>query len=105
MNTTELLKSVIDWREKFTGDEKFLEKLVGDPQPGDKIQIRWKERKATDYGYIFTLPGMDAEQLECLVHVPQPDNSDGMDNAEEVYSNLLTLLSFDILESILIIKK
>jgi len=67
-------------------------KLDGDPIPGGKIEIKWKGREFTDEGYFFALPTSDTDIYDICVHIPEPDNSDGMDSAPPVWINLYQLV-------------
>ena len=45
-------------------------------EPGDRIKITWQGRMKgiIDYGYIFTLPGFDSDDIYItgIVHIPYP---------------------------------
>lgn len=68
-------------------------KLSGLDYPGCRIEITWVGREEHDYGYLFQLPICDDGIGDFLFHVPNPDNSDGRDNAPPVWGHLNNLLS------------
>lgn len=74
------------------------EKLQGEPIPGGKIEIKWKGRSETDHGYFFALPTSDTEIYDICVHIPSPDNSDGMDDAPPVWINLYELVNNNLVK-------
>jgi hypothetical protein len=71
--------------------------------PGDRIEIVWIDRDFTDTGYLFQLPGMDdyGDMLDYFVHIPDPDNSDGIGNADAEFVYLWELLSFKRVKQII----
>ncbi len=48
------------------------------PIPGAKVEIYWKQFKDPDYGYIFTLPGDDEEDIfiSGIIHIPFPQGGE-----------------------------
>lgn len=89
------LEQLIKGQELFLdtdiSDEDW-EKVQGIPIPGGKIEIKFKGRPETDHGYFFALPTSDIEIYDICVHIPSPDNSDGMDDAPPVFINLYELV-------------
>lgn len=76
-------------------------KILFEPAAGDWIEIYWTDREMPDRGYIFTLPEQDIDTLDCCVHVPQMDNSDGIGNGEEIHLHLMEILSNKRVEQII----
>lgn len=73
--------------------DEYWNKIKGEAQPGGKIEIKWKEREFTDKGYFFALPDSDVEIGDICVHIPFPDNSDGIGDAPPVWINLYELVN------------
>lgn len=77
-------------------NEEHFNKMNGNPIPGDQITVVWTDRDEHDFGYVFTLPQMDdADDLNLIVHIPNPDNSDGMGDAPPVWIHLYELVKLD----------
>lgn len=60
--------------------------------PGSKVEIYWKQFEEPDYGYIFTLPGFDENDIfmSGIVHIPLPQGGEkSRDPAEWVYLDRL----------------
>jgi len=56
--------------------------------PGSKVEIYWKQFEEPDYGYIFTLPGFDEDDIfmSGIVHIPLPQGGEkSRDPAEWIY--------------------
>jgi len=58
-------------------DYKKIEQINPPINPGARVEIYWKKSwgfKEPDYGYIFTLPGEDEEDVfvDGIVHIPYP---------------------------------
>ena len=60
-----------EWDDKKIEEVNPLGRSV---EPGAKVEIYWKQFDEPDYGYIFTLPGFDEEDIYIsgIVHVPNP---------------------------------
>lgn len=61
------------------GKDDFNEnkiKTKSNGEPGDKVKIIWKNKHKgmIDYGYIFTLPGFDSDDIYMtgIIHIPCP---------------------------------
>ena len=87
-----LLKEIEDYQRTGIDDDLF-DKLKGETFPGANVEILWKGREETDKGYVFVLPNQTWDEGDVCVHIPKPDNSDGMDDAPEVYIHISNLLS------------
>jgi len=77
-------------------DHQNFTKLKGRPHPGGECKITWNDREANDYGYFFRIPGihdLGSVDGDVFVHVPRPDNSDGIDDAPEQFMHLNDLLA------------
>lgn len=90
----EILKEIEEYAYYDLTQEQ-RDKLQGDPTLGGKIEIKWKDREYTDYGYAFQIPECDEDpdMQDFIIHVPKPDNSDGIDEATPVWVHLNSLLS------------
>ncbi len=88
----DLLKEIEDYHNLGIDDDLF-DKLQGEAYPGAGVEIFWKGREEPDKGYIFTLPNQTWDEADVCVHIPNPDNSDGMDDAPEVHIHISNLLS------------
>jgi len=77
--------------------DEQLEKIKGECVLGAKVLIKWKGRTFLDKGYLFATPEMDddPDMMDFLVHVPNPDNEDGMDNAPAEWTHINCLLMND----------
>lgn len=92
------LEKLIEAQEAFLDTDipdDDWNKVQGEPIPGGKIEIKWKGRQFADKGYFFALPTSDTEIYDICVHIPSPDNSDGMDDAPPVWINLYQLVIND----------
>lgn len=92
----EIIKHIEDFQFYELTDQE-QKKLKGEPCCGCKVYIKWNNRTEIDKGYSLQLPVQDEDidMLDFLVHVPCPDNSDGMDSAPPVWVHVLSLLSND----------
>lgn len=84
---------LIEHKEYFEIEinDSVLKKVRGSILAGNKIEITWKERRNQDYGYLFALPvscGLD----DLFYHIPNPDNSDGIDDAPPVWGHFNALI-------------
>lgn len=92
------MKELLKQREevlKRDFKEGTFDKIFGISDPGNKVEIFWKDRDFTDTGYLFSLPEMVPDQGDVFLHITNVDNSDGMDKAPDVHIHLLELASFD----------
>lgn len=74
---------------------KQLDKLIGECRPGSKVKIHWVTEfgtKVVDEGYVFEAPDMDSESADCFVHVPNPENPGGKDNADPEFIYMISLI-------------
>lgn len=74
---------------------KENDKLKGDCHPGCNVKIHWITEHGTkiiDEGYVFEGPGMDSESGDCFVHVPNPQNPAGKDNADPEFIYMIALM-------------
>lgn len=97
----ELLQEITDFQNSEMPDDLF-DKLEGETMPGAHVEIFWKDREETDAGYVFVLPGQDWDISDVCVHVPKPDNSDGMDDAPEVHIHIANLLINERVEKVVV---
>lgn len=82
--------------EKYRGVEitdKQWDKLVGDIIPGSAVDIYWTGLgNEPDGGYLFSLPNQAPDEGDIMVHVPHPQNPDGMDEGWPQWVHLVSLL-------------
>lgn len=97
----ELLKEIEDYQNSEIDDNLF-DKLEGETMPGAHVEIFWKKRDETDTGYVFVLPNQTWDEGDVCVHIPKPDNSDGMDDAPEVHIHISNLLSNKLVKKIVV---
>jgi len=88
----ELLKEIEECQNSEL-DGKLFNKMQGEILPGSNVEIFWKGRQESDKGYVFVLPNQTYDEGDFCVHIPRPDNSDGMDNSQEVYIHIFNLIS------------
>lgn len=103
-----MITELLEQREKaldYENWEELFKKIEGDFDFGNKIEVQWVDREDSDYGYLFTLPEMDGELNDFFIHVPSPDNSDGIGPAPEVHIHALELASFERVKKIKILSK
>jgi len=94
-----LLSQIKNWQGRDI-DESSVAKLLFEPKAGDWVEIYWTDREFPDCGYIFTLPEQDIDLLDCCIHVPQMDNSDGIGYGEEIHIHMFELLYNERVEQI-----
>lgn len=75
--------------------EDHFAKIKGEPKAGGKVKIYWVYRDFEDDGYLFTLPDQEPEENDFFIHIPKPDNSDGIGDAPDVHIHMLELASFE----------
>lgn len=86
--------------------DKQLDKLKGECTPGCKVKIYWVTEHGTniiDEGYVFECPDMDADSGDCFVHVPNPDNPGGKDNADPEFIYMIALMQNPLCKKIVCI--
>lgn len=77
------------------------EKIIGDVAGGSFVMITWNDRESPDYGYIFELPGVtNADEGDVFVHIPKPNNEDGMDEVPPVFKHIDEISILDRVVSI-----
>lgn len=92
----DLVNKRIELHEAELTDEQ-CNKLKGDCYPGCKVRIYW-DKSITgavfyDEGYVFVGEDMDyADEGDCFVHVPNPDNPGGIGPAEPEFKYMIELL-------------
>lgn len=93
-------KEEIEFYRFYELTEEEQNKLQGDAFPSSVIKIKWVGRTEIDRGYLFQLPKQDEDidMGDFMVHVPNPDNSDGMDSAPPVWVHLNALLSNELVK-------
>lgn len=101
-NMKNLIKEIKKYQDIELEDSVY-DKIDGEAIPGSNVEIHWVDRDEIDEGYIFTLPDQQWDEYDACVHIPSPDNSDGIDDAPEVHIHLLKLASFDRVEKIIIL--
>ena len=73
---TEKYKEPAEYKEFDCKNKKIEE--INSPGPGARVEIYWKQFEDPDYGYIFTLPGDDEEDIfiDGIVHIPYPQGGE-----------------------------
>lgn len=89
----DLQKLIEEYQYAELTDEQ-IEKIKGELALGAKVSIKWKERNNSDKGYLFATPEMDddPDMFDFIVHIPNPDNEDGMDDAPAEWTHINFLL-------------
>ena len=90
---TKKYKEPVEYKE-FDCKTKKIEE-INCPEPGARVEIYWKQFDQPDYGYIFTLPGEDEDDifLSGIIHIPNPQGGEKcQDPPEWIY--LGRLLSY-----------
>lgn len=89
-------------------DEQW-NKVKGECEPGCIVFVYWMRNEyevkmgfdqTVDDGYVFVLPGMDAQILDAYFHVPYPANPGGKDTAPPEWGYVLNLLDNPLVERI-----
>lgn len=96
-----LIKEIEDYQNSEMPDD-LLDKLEGETMPGAHVEIFWKDREETDTGYVFVLPNQSWDEADVCVHVPKPDNSDGIGDAPEVHIHISNLLINERVEKVVV---
>lgn len=74
-------------------------------EPGDRVEITWKNRDYTDFGYLFMLPNQDIDtEFDMCVHIPKPDNSEGMGDGPPAWLHLYELVKLEDIKEVKILK-
>jgi cold shock CspA family protein len=100
-----LMKELLEQIEKFRNSElpeNMYDKLQGEILPGATVKVYWNDRRESDKGYIFVLPGQYADEGDAFVHVPQMDNSDGIGNGEEIYIHISEILTNERVKKVVV---
>jgi len=103
-------KKAFEIMEEFSELENIDFDKLPDLQPGDHIEIYWKnidyEFELPDKGYVLTLPNtVDADCGNVIIHVPMPNNYSGKDEAEEVFIHLIDLSNNNNFKKICIVER
>ena len=66
-------------------DYKKIKEINPPINPGAKVEIYWKHLDGVDYGYIFTLPGGEDEDVfvDGIIHIPYPIGQEKCANEPE----------------------
>jgi len=86
-----ILKELKKYQNINVTDKQF-EKIEGETLAGAKVEIVWTGRGESDNGYLFALPCQSPDEGDVFVHVPFPDNSDGIGDADPQWLHLFNLL-------------
>jgi hypothetical protein len=86
--------------------EKHWSKLIGkETEPGRRCIVEWNDW-GTDYpdeGYLFDLPiGNSSDEADIFVHIPEPQNPDGIDTPPAAFLHLYDLMLNDMVKRITI---
>lgn len=104
LTKVKIMKDLLKERKKQLKSTKEINwaKLQGDAQVGKKVMIKWTDRPKIDDGYLFSLPMCTEDEGDLFIHVPSPNNDDGMDDAPPVWIHLPRLLSFERVKYIVV---
>jgi len=83
---TKKYKEPAEYKEFDCKNKKIEE--INNPEPGARVEIYWKQFDEPDYGYIFTLPGDDEEDIfiSGIIHIPSPQGGEKcQDSPEWIY--------------------
>ena len=105
------IKELFDKRDKYEDydmEDHHFAKLDRECVEGAKILIYWVNEykqfdQTIDKGYLFVLPGMDAQICDCFFHVPNPENPGGKGEAPEEFGYLVELIINPLVEKISIL--
>lgn len=106
-NVRSEINELLNQRELYiydTDNEYFNKLEGGNCEVGSLCEIIWRDKKNRDYGYLFDLPSNNPplDEYDVFVHIPNPDNSDGGDEALPVFKHLSSLLKNNFVEKIII---
>ncbi len=88
----EKLEEELALAELIEMKDEYWSKVRGETKSGSRVTIFWGERENEDTGYCFTIPTQIEGEGDVFVHVTNVDNSDGMDEAPDVWIHLYNLL-------------
>lgn len=93
-----LLEKLIKEAEIIEYDNLDLSKLKGEIKYGSNISIKWHGRTFIDKGYVLQTPEQDEdlEMYDFFIHVPSPDNEEGIGDAPPVWVHIKSLLINDM---------
>jgi len=99
------MEDLLNERQKQIKSTKEVNwtKLKGNAESGKKVAIKWTDRPKVDDGYIFTLPMCIEDEGDVFIHVPNPNNDDGMDSAPPVWIYLPTLLTLKRIKYVMVL--
>lgn len=99
------LKELKKW-ELFNLSAKDRRKLIGTPKAGNKVKIFWHGwgNKIHDDGYLFQIKECDDYVESFFIHVPSPQNPEGIGDVEPEFRHINELLSNTSVTKIIIDK-
>lgn len=91
------LKTEIEKYQYAEISDQQQSKIKGEIKLGARVSIKWKGRNFKDKGYIFATPECDddLDMNDVFIHVPSPDNEDGMGDVPPAWCHLNSLLLND----------
>lgn len=91
---------LISLNEKLS--DEHWSKLKCDLEPGRWVAIFWKDygRNEHDVGYLLSTPECYIDEADCFVHIPNPINPDGKDEAPPTWIHLHDLMRNELVTSI-----
>ena len=96
----EELQQELDKIQSLDINDDDWAKIRGETIPGYYVIIEWGSRPNVDYGYCFSLPNQTPDEGDVFIHVTNVDNSDGMDNAPDVWIHLYNLITNKMVEKV-----
>lgn len=97
------IKDLKKW-ELFEVSSKDRRKLIGTPAPGKKVKLFWHGwgNKIHDEGYLFQIKECDDYVESFFIHVPNPQNPEGIGDVEPEFHHINELLSNTYLTKIVV---
>lgn len=103
------LKELLVQRQKALDvemtEEQWDKLKGGETEAGSRCVIIWQDwgDDYPDEGYLFDLPiGNASDEADIFVHIPKPQNPNGMDTPPAVFLHLYDLMTNDMVVSITI---
>lgn len=110
MENKELNELLVQRQKMLDADitDNHFDKLKGEEtEAGSRCEIIWNDWGADypDSGYLFDLPiGNSSDEADIFIHIPEPQNPEGMDTPPAVFLHLYDLMTNDQVKSITVLK-
>ncbi len=107
----EFLNELLVQRQKMLDADildGLFDKLKGEEtEAGSRCEIIWNDLGSDypDIGYLFDLPiGNASDEGDIFIHIPKPQNPDGIDTPPAVFLHLYDLLTNEQVKSVTVLK-